>query len=279
MSPTPTFFDLHGVDGPQFDPQSIWLEKASTGTLTIPIGVDPEGSPVVLDFTRWTSLDDHVAVVGAPDAGTTTVLRAVMLGLSLSRSPDPINLIVAEGKPGVSEYADAPDLPHCVGHVTFTGDETGRLARRLATALIGEVDRRKELLRAAGVTNLDDYRQASKMRSALQPLPDTFVILDDITWLQPGFDAALGSLVDGGHRLGLRLVVGIPYPEWETLSRSGVSDGFSARVAVGLSKQQASSVLAPDVPDDVTTAGQGYFTHLGGHPVRVALLSADTSVE
>ena len=63
MSTTPTFFGLHGVDGAQFDPQTLWREKESTGLLTIPIGVDPAGSPVVLDFTRWASLDDHVAVV------------------------------------------------------------------------------------------------------------------------------------------------------------------------------------------------------------------------
>jgi DNA segregation ATPase FtsK/SpoIIIE-like protein len=277
MSTTPTFFGLHGVDGAQFDPQTVWREKESTGFLTIPIGVGLAGSPVVLDFTRWASLDDHVAVVGAPGAGTTTVLRTIMLGLSLSRSPDLINFLVAEGKAGGHEYADAPELPHCTGHVTFTRDQTDRLARRLAIALVGEVDRREELLRTAGVTNLDDYRQALKMRSDIEPLPDTFVILDDITWLRPGFDEALRSLVARGHRLGMRLVVGIPYPQWQTLSRSGASDGFSARVAVGLSKQQASSVLAADVPGgDVTTAGHGYVTHLGGEPVRVALLSTDS---
>lgn len=76
----------------------MWREKESTGLLTIPIGVDPAGSPVALDFTRSTSLDDLVAVVGAPGAGTTTVLRTKMLGLSLSRSPDLINFLVAEVK-------------------------------------------------------------------------------------------------------------------------------------------------------------------------------------
>ena len=76
----------------------MWREKESTGLLTIPIGVDPAGSPVALDFTRSTSLDDLVAVVGVPGAGTTTVLRTKMLGLSLSRSPDLINFLVAEVK-------------------------------------------------------------------------------------------------------------------------------------------------------------------------------------
>ena len=62
--------------------------KGIHGIAEIPIGVDFAGSPVVLDFIRWTRLDDHVAVVGAPGAGTTTV--CIMLGLSLSRSPDVI---------------------------------------------------------------------------------------------------------------------------------------------------------------------------------------------
>ena len=61
-----------------------------------------------------------------------------------------------------------PELPHCVGHVTFTRDQTDRLARRLAIALVGEVDRREELLRMAGVTNLDDYRRALTMRTDIE---------------------------------------------------------------------------------------------------------------
>jgi hypothetical protein len=35
MSTTPTFFGLHGLDGAQFDPQTVWREKESTGTIGI----------------------------------------------------------------------------------------------------------------------------------------------------------------------------------------------------------------------------------------------------
>lgn len=278
MGSTPNFFALHGLGGRSFDAQAVWREKESTGSLTIPIGEDPGGSPVVVDFTRWTSLDDHVAVVGAPGAGTTTVLRTVMLGLSLSRSPDLVTFLVAEGKAGGREYADAPELPHCTGHVTFTHDKAERLAGRLAKVLLGEVDRREVLLRNAGVASVDDYRHVLKTRPGIEPMPDTFIILDDITWLRPAFDTALSFLVARGHRLGMRLVVGIPAAEWLPLSQAGVVDGFSARIAVGLSKEQASSVLAAHVPDDSTT-GHGYVTHLGGEPVRVTLVSTDSTVD
>lgn len=43
MSTTPTFFGLHGVDGAQFDTQTVWREKESTGLLTIPIGRGSRG--------------------------------------------------------------------------------------------------------------------------------------------------------------------------------------------------------------------------------------------
>jgi len=96
--------------------------------------------------------------------------------------------------------------------VTFTGDQTGRLERRLVDAIVGEFARREELVRTAGVTSLDDYRQALKLGSDIEQLPDTFVILDDITWLRPGFDAALRSLVARGHRLGMRARRRYPLP-------------------------------------------------------------------
>ena len=36
-------------------------------------------------------------------------------------------------------------------------------------------------------------------------------------------------------------------------------------------------MLAADVPGDVTTAGHGYVTHLGGEPVRVRSCSASSA--
>lgn len=82
-------------------------------------------------------------IVGAPGAGTTTLLRTILLALCILRSPQRVNFIVAEGKPGGNGFADAAELPHCIGHVTFAADQKERLARRLAKVLIGEVANEK----------------------------------------------------------------------------------------------------------------------------------------
>jgi DNA segregation ATPase FtsK/SpoIIIE-like protein len=276
LSPEPQFWELHGLDGPEFDAETVWQAKGPTGALQIPIGVEPKGSTVALDFSRWTSLDDHVLVVGAPNAGTSTLLRTVVLGLCISRSPADANFLVAEGKAGLAEFAELAELPHCTGHVTFNSGEEDEFTRRLAEVVVGAVQRREHLLRAAGVASIEDYRQASKTADDLEDLPETFMVIDDLTWLHTEhFDEAARLLITSGFRLGLRLIAGVPYPLRETLSPAGYFDRFTARIALGLSQRQASSVLGADVPQGLTSRGDAYFNYLGGELARVKVISTD----
>lgn len=281
---TPGFFELHGLEGPEVDLAARWAAHDSrSGDLRVPIGFDADGAVVALDFSRWSSLDDHLLVVGATSAGTTTLLRTLALSLCITQHPSRAGFLAVEGKSAGREYAELGSVPHCRGHVTFSDEHRERTALRLARTLTGQIDRREGILQSTGMTSIEDYRNALVTTTIDDPdrdeAPELFVLVDNLSWLHGrDFDQTVGLLAAHGHHLGLRMVIGVPYRLWESLEPTGYFDSFTARVALGLPQRQATAVLGADVPDDLGSPGDAYVRRLGAQPIRVMIPTVDTSV-
>ncbi|MFV8054619.1 FtsK/SpoIIIE domain-containing protein [Mycobacterium sp. 48b] len=281
----PGFLDLHGLDGPTFDVAAGWAaQDVRGGDLSVPIGFDASGAVVALDFSRWTGLDDHVLVVGSTGAGTTTLLRTLALSLCVTQHPSHAGFFVVEGKADIQEYAElGSKVPHCRGHVTFSDDRREWTVHRLTQALVGEVDRRERFLQSMGMASIEGYRNVLRVNPVDDPdradVPEALVLIDNLSWLHgESFDKAIRLLAAQGHRLGLRMVVSVPYLLWESLKSTGYFDSFTARVALGLGRRQASAVLGTDVADDLGSPGDAYVSWLGAQPIRVRIATADTPV-
>ncbi|WP_396908398.1 FtsK/SpoIIIE domain-containing protein [Mycolicibacterium sp.] len=286
-SPARSFFELHGLDGPeQLDLAARWQAcDGRSGDLNVPIGFDDHDAVVKIDLSRWSSLDDHVLVVGPPGAGTTTLLRTLALSTAITQPPSSAGIFIVEGKSGEQEYAQlGSGVPHCRGHVTFTDERRGWTVHRLVQVLAGEVDRRERLLQPNSMASIEEYREALKANPIegdprRSDVAELLILIDNLSWLHGGeFDQVVELLATRGHRLGLRMVAGVPYQLWESLEPNGNFDRFTARVAIGLPQRQASAVLGAEVPNDLGAPGDAYLRWLGAEPVRVRIATADTPV-
>lgn len=282
MTDEPGFLELHGLESwDNLDVEALWRTSDLGADFRVPIGFDSSRSRVALDFSRWTGLDDHLLIVGAPRMGTTTLLRTIALSLGMTQSPDFANIFVIEGRADAREFQQlTTGVPHSRGHVTVAHGSEERIAYRLAQTLIGIVERRQERLRAAGAASIEEYRESFKSTdhatSDLAELAELFILVDNLEWLHgKHFDQALRLLAEQGHRVGVRMVVGAPYRLWEALSPTGYFDCFTARVALGLSQQQATDVLGTDVPSGLTSPGDAYLRWLGGELTRVKVATTD----
>lgn len=286
-NPVRGFFELHGIDDPEeTNLAERWqAHDGHSGGLIVPIGFDDNEAVVSLDLSRWSSLDDHVLVVGAPGAGTTTLLRTLALSLCITQSPASAGIFVVEGKAGRQEYAEfGSQIPHRRGHVTFTDEHREWTVGRLVQVLAGEVDRREKLLAPTSMASIEEYREALKTNPVegdprQSDVAELMLLIDNLSWLHgEEFDQVVGLLAARGHRLGLRMVVGVPYRLWESLEPTGGFDRFTARIALGLPQRQASAVLGAEVPHDLGSPGDAYLRWLGAEPVRVRIASADRPV-
>lgn len=242
------FSRLYGFPLDAYTPKSYWESKTVNDPLYIRVGFDTNDDPMFLDLTR----DNHVLVVGDRQPGTVPLLRTVIFGLSIERSPGDLHQLIFDGVPAV--FRDLQPLPNCLGVVTCDGDE----AKRLGLWMVGEIERRVKAFSEAGVDNIRSFREKSAPGDEFTQ--NYVLVVDNLAYLlDRGFESTCRQITEHGSLLGIHLVAAVTYTDWKRLRETGCFDGFTGRVAVGLSAPQSSALLGIDVPADLTAPNEAYY--------------------
>ncbi|MET8998416.1 FtsK/SpoIIIE domain-containing protein [Amycolatopsis sp. NPDC004169] len=140
----------------------------------------------------------HLLLIGAPQSGRTSALRAIACGLIADTSPDALQVHVITAGHGLGELAE---LPHS-GVVADAGDAWR--VERLLSRLGDEVRSRRETLSAAGVGTLDELRE----RDPGAP-PHLVLLVDGVDVVNERETSAplLQQLLEDGSAVGLTVCV------------------------------------------------------------------------
>ena len=190
------------------DMEQHWRMLPERDRLRVPIGQDTNGAPLILDLKESASqgMGPHGLIIGATGSGKSEVLRTLVLSLALTHSPEQLNFVLVDFKGGAT-FAGMADMPHVSAIITNLGEEIS-LVDRMQDALQGEMNRRQELLRAAGnFVNVGEYEKARKNgRTDLPPLPALLIVADEFSELLSAKPEFIESFVAIG-RLGRSLHV------------------------------------------------------------------------
>ncbi|MCT7658116.1 type VII secretion protein EccCa [Mycobacterium deserti] len=198
-----------GFDDPgDIDPARLW--RTHDRVLPVPIGVDEHGTPVMLDINEASrdGMGPHGLCVGATGSGKSEFLRTLALGMIAVHPPDALNLILVDFKGGAT-FAGLERTRHVAAVITNLADEA-HLVARMSDALAGEINRRQELLRAAGSANLADYARARAQGAPLTSLPALFIVVDEFSELlsqHPEFAELFVAIGRLGRSLGVHLLL------------------------------------------------------------------------
>ena len=127
----------------------------------------------------------------------------------VGHSSEELNLVLIDFKGGAT-FAGLEPAPHVAAVITNLSDKAVLVAR-MRDALMGEMNRRQEVLRAAG--NLDGiaaYQRRRRMDTRLGPLPTLFIIVDEFSELlsqQPDFADVFVTIGRLGRSLGVHLLL------------------------------------------------------------------------
>ena len=138
-----------------------WRPRAVRERLRVPFGVGEDGEPVELDLKEAAQegMGPHGLCVGATGSGKSELLRTLVLGLVTTPLLGALNLVLVDFKGGAT-FAGLAAAPHVAAVITNLADDLG-LVDRMQDALAGEMQRRQEMLRAAGnLANVADYERA-----------------------------------------------------------------------------------------------------------------------
>jgi S-DNA-T family DNA segregation ATPase FtsK/SpoIIIE len=203
----------------------------------------------------------HGLVIGATGSGKSEFLRTLVLGLTMTHSPEQLNLVLVDFKGGAT-FAGMADLPHVSAVITNLENEL-TLVDRMQDALSGEMVRRQELLRDAGNhASIRDYEKARAAGEPLEPLPSLFIVVDEFSEMltaKPEFIDLFVAIGRLGRSLGLHLLLASQRLEEGRLR--GLESHLSYRVGLRtFSAGESRSVLGvPDAYELPAVPGLGYL--------------------
>ncbi|WP_354640484.1 type VII secretion protein EccCa [Kitasatospora camelliae] len=202
---------MHTGDPGSFDPARHWRPKPISEKLKVPLGVGTNGEYVWLDIKEASlqGMGPHGMCVGATGSGKSEVLRTIVLALAVTHSSEVLNLVLADFKGGAT-FAGMSEMPHTAAVITnLEGEAT--LIDRMRDAIEGEMNRRQELLRAAGnYANINEYERARAAGAALDPLPSLLMIIDEFSELltaKPDFIDLFIQIGRIGRSLGMHMLL------------------------------------------------------------------------
>jgi len=211
--PLPTgldFTELLGL-GDAVDLSRSLRPRAARERLRVPIGLGPGGEPVLLDLKEAAleGMGPHGLCVGATGSGKSELLRTLVLGLAVTHSSETLNFVLADFKGGAT-FAGMADLPHTSAVITNMAGELS-LVDRMRDSVTGELNRRQELLRAAGnFAGVHEYERARAAGAPLEPLPSLLLVIDEFSELlsaRPDFIDMFIRIGRIGRSLGVHLLL------------------------------------------------------------------------
>ena len=130
--------------------------QSSESPLTMVLGADISGKPVVVDLAKM----PHLLVAGTTGSGKSVGVNVMILSLLYKSTPEDVRMIMID--PKMLELSVYEGIPHLLSEVVTDMKEAANALRWC----VGEMERRYKLMSALGVRNLKGYN--SKVLNAIE---------------------------------------------------------------------------------------------------------------
>ncbi|MDF2953154.1 MAG: DNA segregation ATPase FtsK/SpoIIIE [Thermodesulfobacterium sp.] len=222
--------------------------KNSSSPLTIALGKDVSGNPVVTDLRKL----PHLLIAGSTGSGKSIFLHSVILSLIYKSPPETIKFLMIDPKRiELSVYEKIPYLLHPV----VLDPKTATKALRW---LIDEMDRRYAIFEEVGARNLDSYNENFE-----EKLPYIIVIIDELADLMVvssrEVETLLTRLAQMARAAGIHLLVATQRPSVDIITGT-IKVNFPARISFQVTtKVDSRTILDTQGAERLLGAGDMLF--------------------
>jgi S-DNA-T family DNA segregation ATPase FtsK/SpoIIIE len=243
--------------------------------LTIGIGRDVSGNPVVADLARM----PHMLIAGATGSGKSVCITSIAACLAMNNTPEDLRMVMIDSK--MVELIRFNGLPHLYGKV-----ETN-LERILGVLrwVVSEMEHRYRLLESAHARDLDSYNRKISRKVDAKPLPRIVVMIDELADLMMSApdqtEHNLVRLAQMARATGIHLVVATQRPSTDVVTGL-IKANFPSRLAFAVASGIDSRVIL-DYTGAESLLGKGDMLFLNpevGNPIRAqGVLITDMEIE
>jgi S-DNA-T family DNA segregation ATPase FtsK/SpoIIIE len=171
-----------GIEIPNEDRETVMLGdvlasrayEAAKSPLTLALGYDISGEPMVVDLARM----PHLLVAGTTGSGKSVGVNAMLLSLLYKSTPADVRLIMVD--PKMLELSVYEGIPHLLTPVITDMKDAANGLRWC----VAEMERRYKLMAAMGVRNLAGFnRKVLDAIEAGEPIADPFWTPDPMVFI------------------------------------------------------------------------------------------------
>ena len=195
--------------------------KDAGSRLTVALGRDVAGSPIVLDLAKL----PHLLVAGQTGSGKSVCLSSIICSLLLASTPDEVRFLIGDLKR--VDFAGFNGVPHLVVPV-MTDHE--KILNALYW-LTGEMDRRYRLFARASARNIASYNET---RTGADRIPYVVFIIDELAdlMLQAPIqvEKQITRVAQLARATGIHLVLGTQRPSVDVITGL-IKANIPARIA------------------------------------------------
>jgi len=252
------------------------------GKLSLALGKDISGKPVVVDLARM----PHLMVAGTTGSGKSVAVNAMILSLLYKAEPRDVRLILID--PKMLELSVYEGIPHLLAPVVTDM----KLAPNALHWCVGEMERRYRLMSPLGVRNIAGYNQkVGDARKAgkpmlnpssltpespepLEEMPQIVVVVDELADLMMvtgrKIEELIARIAQKARAAGIHLILATQRPSVDVITGL-IKANIPSRIAF----QVASKIDSRTILDQMgaeALLGQGDMLYLPpgtGYPLRV----------
>ena len=218
------------------------------GSYVLPVGIvdRPLEQRRELFVLRLGGAAGHVAVVGGPRTGRSTMARTIVTAIALTTTPLESQVYVLDF--GGGTFTPLAKLAHVAGVANRSEPE---VVRRLVAEVRGIVDARERYFRAHGIDSIETYRRRRAEGRVDDGYGDVFLVVDGWSTVRAEFEELEGQLQElAGRGLTFGVHVVVTSSRWMDF-RNQIRDVLGTRIELRLGDPTDSEVdrrVAANVP-------------------------------
>jgi len=195
--------------------------RASPSKLTVALGRDVAGAPIVLDLGAM----PHLLVAGQTGSGKSVSISSILCSLLLNATPDDVRILIGDLKR--VDFTAFGDVPHLIAPVMTDAD-------KILNALfwvVGEMDRRYRLFARTSSRNIGQYNEK---HTGTDRIPYIVFVIDELAdlMLQAPIqvEKQITRVAQLARATGIHLVLGTQRPSVDVITGL-IKANIPARIA------------------------------------------------
>lgn len=200
--------------------------KSIKSNLSIPLGRDAAGAPVIADLKKM----PHLLIAGSTGSGKSIAINSLIVGLLYQNTPSQLRMLLVD--PKRVEFTQFNDIPHLLAPVITEPDKT---VTTLKWALV-EMERRYRRFQEVGSRDIDSYNDKFKN----EQLPYIVIVIDELADLMATsakeVEGAIVRLAQMARAVGMHLIVATQRPSVDVITGL-IKANITTRVAFAVASQ------------------------------------------